>query len=385
MERYDCNLCPCFRQSYLSASKDKIKMNPFSGTDKPIVQHFVWVNDGLFANSNRVPVALCSNNHCQHVPKCYCVPTTMLIALHALFNSNPLRRLLILTFLCKWRGNRRLTTFSRSCSLHPAEPRCNHLSAEFVLWALALYFFLIMFIILFWVSSVYCVSFLQDWGHLKDRVSASGTEMWSCFWLPHSFLFLSSSSCCLCRVYLPCENVKGSETVSLSPDIRARTRDLAWPITSPTWNTESWANDTRGWDGWALFVVTVVFCGGGAWTSGFCWKWLCLPSCWPSTTALFPIRFPYLGFLLPFISSRIFFSSVLSWFLLLITKNHDWHRQLWKDKGSALLTVCWVNKWNPIDKLSTYLKKAGLKVGSRIRITEREVGRNSFPFKFFSL
>lgn len=126
MERYDCNLCPCFRQSYLSASKDKIKMNPFSGTDKPIVQHFVWVNDGLFANSNRVPVALCSNNHCQHVPKCYCVPATMLIALHASFNSSPLRRLLILTFLCKWRGNRRLTTFSRSCGLHPAEPRCNH-------------------------------------------------------------------------------------------------------------------------------------------------------------------------------------------------------------------------------------------------------------------
>lgn len=38
-------------------------------------------------------------------------------------------------------------------------------------------------------------------------------------------------------------------------------------------------------------------------------------------------------------------------------------------------------------KLSTYLKKDGVKVGSRIRmrirITEREVGRNSFPFKFF--
>ena len=31
MKRYDDNLCPSFR---LSAPKDKIKMNPFSGTDK---------------------------------------------------------------------------------------------------------------------------------------------------------------------------------------------------------------------------------------------------------------------------------------------------------------------------------------------------------------
>lgn len=310
------------RVTYL-LPKTKLKWIHFLEQIQPIVQRFLWVNDGLFANSNRVPIALYSNNHCQHVLKCYCVPATMLIALHALFNSSPLRRLLILTFLCKWRGNRRLTTFSRSCSLYPAEPRCNHLSAEFVLRALALYFFLIVLIILCWVSSVYCVSFLQDWGRLKDRVSASRMEVWSCFWLPHSLLFLSSPSCCLCRVYLPCENVKWPETLSLSPDISAWTRDLAWPITSPTWNTESWVNDTRGWDGWALFVVTVVFCGGGTWTSGFCWKWLCLPSCWLSTTALFPIHFPYLGFLLPSISSGIFFSCVLSWFLLLITKSHD--------------------------------------------------------------
>lgn len=34
MKRYDYNLCPCFRQSYLSAPNDKIKMNPFSGMDR---------------------------------------------------------------------------------------------------------------------------------------------------------------------------------------------------------------------------------------------------------------------------------------------------------------------------------------------------------------
>lgn len=139
----------------------------------------------------------------------------MLIALHALFNSSPLKRLLMLTFLCKWRGNRRLNTFSRSCSLHPAEAKCNHLSAVCApsLGTVLFLDHVSVFIILCWVSSVCCVSFLQDQGLLKDKVSAFCTEACSCFRLPHSFLLLSSSSCCLCGVYLPCESVKGPETL----------------------------------------------------------------------------------------------------------------------------------------------------------------------------